>query len=91
MQNFEIIITMYSNSERSEQYLKQDAFLTYSGMFLRSRKLEQFRIQIGKNYWELQKHAGKVRKYIFLNLGDRHLAFIFPDHKCCHNCYPYNH
>ena len=33
---FEITQTSYSNSERSEQFMKQNAFLTYSWRFLRS-------------------------------------------------------
>ena len=35
--------TIYSNSESSEQFLKQNAFLTYSRRFLRFNTLEQFR------------------------------------------------
>ena len=37
---FEINRTIYSNSERSEQVLVTDAFLTCSWRFLRSNKLE---------------------------------------------------
>ena len=38
---FEITRTIYSNSERSEQFLKQNAFLTCSWRFLRSSIFEQ--------------------------------------------------
>ena len=36
---------IYSNSEKSERFFKQNAFLTYSWRFLRSKTLEQ-------NYWD---------------------------------------
>ena len=39
---FEITRSIYSNSERSVQFLKQNAFLTCSCRFLRSNTLEQF-------------------------------------------------
>ena len=38
---FEITRTIYSNSKRSEQFLKQNVFLTCSWSFLRSNTLEQ--------------------------------------------------
>ena len=38
----------------SEQFLKQDAFLTYSLRFHRSNTLRTIRIQIGKNNWDLE-------------------------------------
>ena len=44
--------------ERPEQFLKQNAFLTYSWRFLRPNKLE-FRLE---NMIGIQKYAGKVRK-----------------------------
>ena len=51
---FEIIRTIYSNSERSEKILVTECFLTCSSRFLRSKKLEQlYVIQIGKKYWDL--------------------------------------
>jgi hypothetical protein len=45
-----------SNSERSEQFLvTQRFFLTSSWRFARSNKLHRtIRIQIGKNYWDLE-------------------------------------
>ena len=50
---FEITRPIYSNSERSDQFLKQNAFLTFSWRFLRSNILEQlYAIEIGKNYWD---------------------------------------
>ena len=39
--HFEITKTIYSNSERSDQFLKQNVFLTCSWRFLRSDILEQ--------------------------------------------------
>ena len=38
----------------SEQFLKQNAFLTYSLRFHRSNTLRTIRIQIGKNNWDLE-------------------------------------
>ena len=57
--NFEITRTIYSNSERSEQFL--NAFLTCSCRFLRSNELEQseLKLEIFGGIWQ---HAGKVRK-----------------------------
>ena len=57
LQNFEITITIYSNSERSAQFLKQNAFLF--NLFLeifQNITLEQLtiRIQIGKNNCDLK-------------------------------------
>ena len=48
MKNFEITRTIYSNSERSEQFLEQNAFLTYSLKFLRFDELEQFEVKLEK-------------------------------------------
>ena len=42
---FEMTRTTHSNSERSDQFLKQNAFLTYSWRFLRSNTLEQFKLE----------------------------------------------
>ena len=39
---------LYSNSERSVQFLKQNDFLTYSWMFLRSNTLEQVEFKLEK-------------------------------------------
>ena len=38
--NFEITWTIHSNSERSEQFVKQNAFLTCTWRFLRSNKFQ---------------------------------------------------
>ena len=52
---FEISRTIYSKSERSDQFLKQNAVLTFSWRFLRSNILcITIRIQIGRNYWDLE-------------------------------------
>ena len=45
---FEIARTNYSNSESSEQFLKQNAFLTYSWRFFRSNRLEQLEFKLEK-------------------------------------------
>ena len=58
---FEITRTICSKSERSEQYLKQNAFLTYFGRFLRSNTLEQLELKLEKII-KVQKHDGKDRK-----------------------------
>ena len=44
---FEVTRTIYSNSERSEQFLVT-AFLTCSWRFLRSNKLEQLELKLEK-------------------------------------------
>ena len=41
--------TTYSNSERSEQLLVTECFLTYSRRFLRSNKFEQLEFKLEKN------------------------------------------
>ena len=58
----EIKRTNYSNSERSGQFLKPNAFLTYSWRFCRSNIIEQleFKLEIGKK-WDLET-CRKVRK-----------------------------
>ena len=45
---FEITRTIYSNSERSEQFLVTECFLTCSWRFLRSNKLEQLEFKLEK-------------------------------------------
>ena len=45
--------------------IAQNAFLTCSWRFLISNKLEQLQIKLEKNIG-IEKHAGKVRKYIEL-------------------------
>ena len=58
---FEITWTIYSNSERSEQFLVTECFFN---LFLEVSQIYKIRtiiIQIGKNFG-IEKHAGKVRK-----------------------------
>ena len=50
---FEITRTIYSNSKRSEQFLKQNVFLTCSWIFLRSRTII---IEIGKKNWNFETY-----------------------------------
>ena len=45
---FEITRTIYSNSERPVQFLKQNAFLTCSWRFLRSNTLEELKLKLEK-------------------------------------------
>ena len=45
---FEITRTIYSNSERSDQFLETDFFLTCSWRFLRSNELEQIEFEFWK-------------------------------------------
>ena len=52
---FEITRTIHSNSERLEQFLKQNAFLTHSWRFLRSNYLEQLEFKSEKNSWDVEK------------------------------------
>ena len=61
LQIFEIIRTIYSNSERSEQVLVTECFFN---LFLEVSHIKLYQIQIGKNYWDWE--AGKVRKYNLL-------------------------
>ena len=58
---FEITRQIYSNSERSEQFLVTECFLTCSWRLLISNKLEQLKSKLEKNIG-IKKHAGKVRK-----------------------------
>ena len=52
--NYLTFRNIYSNSESSVQFLKQNAFLTCSWKFFRSSKLSRtIRIQIGKK-WDLE-------------------------------------
>jgi len=55
LQIFEITRTIYLNSERSEQFLKQNAFLTYSWRFMKTNKLKQLEFK------NMQKNAVKFR------------------------------
>ena len=54
--------TICSKSERSEQFLKQNAFLTYSWRFFRTDKLEEFKFKLEKIIG-VKKHVGKVRNW----------------------------
>ena len=45
-QEFANFLIYYSNSESSVQFLKQNAFLTYSWMFIRSNKLKQLEFKL---------------------------------------------
>ena len=56
--DFEITRIIYSNSERSEQFLKQNAFLT---CYRRFHTLEQIKIRLEKIIG-IQKPTGKVKK-----------------------------
>ena len=50
---FEIARTIYSTSERSDQFLEQNAFLTCSLRILRSNNiLKQLKLKLEKNYWD---------------------------------------
>jgi hypothetical protein len=49
---FEIIRTIYSNSESSEQVLVTECFLTCSWRFLISNQLEQLELRLEKKYWD---------------------------------------
>ena len=73
--NFEMTWTIYSNSERSEQFVVTEYFFT---LFLEVFQIEWIRtiiIQIRKKYWDLE--TGKVRKIYFYHIliyyiqGDR--------------------
>ena len=46
--------TIYSNSERSEQDLVTECFLTCSWKFLISNNLEQLEFKLEKNIWDLE-------------------------------------
>ena len=51
--------TIHSFSERSDYFLTQNAFLTYSWRFLRTNELEQLQIKL-KKIIGIQKYAGKL-------------------------------
>ena len=48
VKKIEITRTIYSKSKRSEQFLKQNVFLTCSSRFLRPNLLEQFKFKLEK-------------------------------------------
>ena len=51
---------IYLDSERSEQFLENRMFLTSTGRFLRSTKLEQLEFKLEKNIG-IEKHAGTLQ------------------------------
>ena len=78
---FEITWTIYSNSERSEEFLKRNAFLTYSEMFLSSDKLKiKIKFKLKKIIW-IEKHAEKVRKLVANNVWPKPLFWFKSDTK----------
>ena len=54
--NFEVSWTIYSSSEKSEQFLVTECFFV-------SKRLEQLEFKLEKNYRDLE-HAGKNRKLL---------------------------
>ena len=60
---FEILGFIYSNSEISVQFLKQNAFLTCSWKFLRSNTLQQLVFKLEKITGNLQNHLFKSIKF----------------------------
>ena len=56
--NFESTRTICSNSERSEQFLIQNVFLTCSWKFLRHNKLEQLEFKLEQIEFKLEKNIG---------------------------------
>ena len=56
---FEITKTNNSNSESSEEFLKQNAFLTFSWRFFRSITLEQLEFKLEKIIGILKKVCRK--------------------------------
>ena len=63
---FEILGFIYSNSEISVQFLKQNAFLTCSWKFLRSNTLQQLVFKLEKITGNLQNHLFKFAVKDFL-------------------------
>ena len=55
--------TIYSNSESSDQFWKQNTFLTCSWKFITSNILEQLKLKFEKNIG-IQKSEEKVRKLL---------------------------
>ena len=66
-QIFEITWTIYSNSERSEQFLVTECFFNLFLEFSQISKNRTIIIQIGKKILEFRNITGKVKKRI---LGD---------------------
>ena len=57
---------IYSNSEKSEQFFKQNAFSTCSWRFLRSNQLEQLEFKLEKKYWDLET-GRKIENIVILS------------------------
>ena len=51
---FEITRTIYSNSERSEQFLVTECFFNLFLEVSHIQKIRKIRIHFGKNYWDLE-------------------------------------
>ena len=66
--NFEITKIIHSNSERSGQFLKQNAFLTCSWRYLRSTILEQLKLKyVIKKSWDSE----------FCRISSKRLYYLF--------------
>ena len=63
--NFEITRTIYSNSEKTPQFLKRNTFFTCFCRLLRSNTLEQLEFKLEKLIG-ISKPTGKVRKIVNL-------------------------
>ena len=55
-----------TNIEKSEQFLKQNAFLTCSWRFLKTNTLEQLQFKLEKNNWELETYRKSLKMMIFV-------------------------
>ena len=70
--NFEIIRTIYSNSERSEQVLVTECFFNLFLEVSHIKWIGTIIIQIGKNYWDLETCRKSYKKiYPWLSLLER--------------------
>ena len=65
---FGITRTIYSTSERSEQFLKQNVFLTCSWRIIRSNTLEQFKFKLEKIIG-IQKPTEKFMIFFLITEG----------------------
>ena len=54
LQIFEITKTVFSNSERSEQFLKTECFFNLFLEVFQTEYMRTIRIQIGENNWDLE-------------------------------------
>ena len=63
---FEIIRTIYSNSESSVQFLKQNAFLLVPGGFSDLIcKLKQVKFKLEKKYWDLETCMKSQKRFYY--------------------------